>query len=101
MTTTYKTQAEISGDGGRIWQAVEPVEVVTIDCQPADWFDARDCAEEIGAVPGAMVRVLVWPGDAEDTSGERGTVYVDTWTVPISVEEMDRRLSYGTPVREG
>lgn len=80
--TTYTAQVEVSADG-QIWQAVEARELVdTGTVAPADWFDAKECAEEIGATPGTQVRVLVWPADHVNDGTANGTVYAEEYAVP-------------------
>lgn len=104
--TTYRAQVEVSGDGGRIWQAVDASELVNIgDSQPAEWFDASECAREIEALPGGLVRVLVWPAEYEGYGTEYGTVYIDEFEVPQPIQAYelvyvndDNAAQYGYPV---
>jgi hypothetical protein len=94
--TSYRAQVETSADG-QIWQATDAPEIVDIaDSQPADRFDAREAAQEAGAVPGTHVRILVWPGDYDGYGTTQGTVYVAEHTVPSAYtwQQISKQTGY-------
>lgn len=85
MTTTFLARTDVSGDGGHVWQVIDPgVETVeTVSADPRDWFTgcASEAAHECGAAPGAQVRVLVFAAGS-DPHDDDAAVYVDEYDVP-------------------
>lgn len=88
VTRTYQAQVESSSDG-EVWQALDVPEIVSMTVEPADWFDAREAAEESGSAPGALTRILVWAADETDLTVDTA-IYVAEYQTPAHV--IDDRL---------